>query len=363
MEPATATEETLIPSNKTPDAARPVWGDFVAHDHCSAKNLFNALLCAVAVVPSIAATVVAYIRCDPTQTDDWDGAAEIFCSVAMGNPIAWANVLFFVNVSVGFWVVGLLQHSFWLIDPYLTIIPPLLGHLYQLHPNARYDTARSAVALTLLWGWAVRLTHSYFRREDWKFGQREDWRYTKMATDMPKLWPFLSFFAVGVAQQPMLIGITLPAYTVHFVDAPFGQWYDVLAIVCSVLGLLTAYASDNQLRQFMLRNEALVAQGLPKVPLINVGLWKYSRHPNYFGEQLWWWGYAIFAAGLGQWYMFAGTAFNSLVLASVTVMTERRMLSNWPPARAELYREYIRTTSACIPLPNFPWLSQVKNLT
>ncbi len=53
--------------------------------------------------------------------------------------------------------------------------------------------------------------------------------------------------------------------------------------------------------------------------------------------------------------MAGGALFNSLVLASVTVMTERRMLENWPADRAALYREYMRTTSACVPLPRFPW--------
>jgi hypothetical protein len=65
--------------------------------------------------------------------------------------------------------------------------------------------------------------------------------------------------------------------------------------------------------------------------------------------------YWLSNAGLGQWYMAGGALFNSLVLASVTVMTERRMLDNWPKARAALYGEYMRTTSACVPLPRFPW--------
>ena len=47
--------------------------------------------------------------------------------------------------------------------------------------------------------------------------------------------------------------------------------------------------------------------------------------------------------------MLIGTAFNSLILATVTFMTEERMLTRWAPRRAALYREYIRTTSPCIP--------------
>ena len=43
--------------------------------------------------------------------------------------------------------------------------------MYQLHPRARYNPLRSALCLALLWVWSARLTHSYFRREEWKFGQ------------------------------------------------------------------------------------------------------------------------------------------------------------------------------------------------
>ena len=83
---------------------------------------------------------------------------------------------------------GLLQKSFWLIDPYWTLLPPLVAVFYLVHPTCSHaqhppDWTRSGASLVLIAVWSVRLTHSYFRREEWKFGQREDWRYTKMAKD------------------------------------------------------------------------------------------------------------------------------------------------------------------------------------
>lgn len=328
------------------EPAAPAWGEYVAHDHLSAKNVGNALLCAVALVPSFAAVGLLYTRC-AVDSASYATAAEAACAVAMTYPIVLANALFFVNVTLGFWLVGLAQRSFWLIDPYWTIIPPLLGHLYQLHPKARYDPARSALCLGLLWAWAARLTHSYFRREEWKFGQREDWRYSKMARDMPRLWPLASFFAVGLAQQPMLVGITLPAYTVHLspgAGAPLGA-ADAVAGLCCAGGIVLAMVADDQLRAYTLTPRAERPQ------LLCTGLWKYSRHPNYCGEQLWWWSFAGFAVALGQWYMAAGTLVNSVVLAVVTIMTEQKMLRQWEPPRAALYREYIRTTSPLVPWP------------
>ena len=298
-----------------------VWGDYVPHAHTSRKNLVNAVLCAVVLVPSFVASYLLYTSCDAKAP------ASDACVLAMDSPVTLANGLFFLNVTVGFWLIGLVQRSFWLIDPYWTLLPPLIGHLYRHHPRSEYNPTRSAIVLGLLWLWSLRLTHSYFRREEWKFGQREDWRYTKMAKDMPRLWPIVSFFAVGLAQQPMLVGISLPAATVHAVGAlvPFGP-LDILITCGCVAGLLVAWHSDNTLFEYMNQKK--------KEPILQAGLWKYSRHPNYFGEQLWWWSFSLFAVRLGAPYVMCGTAFNSIILATVTVMTEERMLSRWPAKRA-----------------------------
>jgi len=326
-----------------------VWGDYVKHDHLSEKNIMNAMLCVVVLIPSYVAVHYLYTECDPNAPPSYTtGNEDYACAIAIHEPILFANILFGVNITFGFWIIGLLQKSFWLIDPYWTLLPPLLGHLYQLHPKAETDPTRSSITIGLLWVWCGRLTYSYFRREDWKFGEREDWRYTKMAKENPRSWWLLSFFAVGLAQQPMLVGISLPAYTVHSSAEPFNN-YDYLATFGCILGLTTAYFADNQLRAFMLANEARVEAGKPKVNLLNTGLWGYSRHPNYLGEQIWWWSFAAFACNLGFPIMLAGTAFNSCVLAAVTHMTEERMLTNWPEARAKIYRDYRKKTSALIP--------------
>jgi steroid 5-alpha reductase family enzyme len=207
--------------------------------------------------------------------------------------------------------------------------------------------------------WAIRLPHSYFRREEWKFGQREDWRYTKMEKDFPKYWWILSFFAVGLAQQPLLCGVTWPVWYANSVatnDA--GRCHncelgaaDYIATVLAVCGICFAYFADTQLSVYMRENEKRVARGEAKKQLLDTGVWRYSRHPNYFGEQLFWWSIALFAVNVGAWWALAGTLINSIVLAIVTVMTERRMLRNWEPERVGRYLEYREKTSVLLPCP------------
>jgi len=109
------------------------------------------------------------------------------------------NIVFLLNVDLFFWSIGIIQKSFWLIDPYWSIIPPVFAVMWRSHPMA-VQSARGDVAMILSFVWGIRLTYSYFRREEWKFGTREDWRYTKMAIDYGRpLWYFLSFLTVGIA--------------------------------------------------------------------------------------------------------------------------------------------------------------------
>mmetsp|Transcript_3118 Transcript_3118/g.5301 ORF Transcript_3118/g.5301 Transcript_3118/m.5301 type:complete len:179 (-) Transcript_3118:232-768(-) len=173
-----------------------------------------------------------------------------------------------------------------------------------------------------------------------------------MANEHPRIWCVLSLFAVGLAQQPMLCGITLPLYSVHFSSNVAFGILDYVACALCLVGLMIAWVADNQLRDYVIENKRRAKDGRARIKLLDTGLWSFSRHPNYFGEQLWWWAFALFGVSAGDWWVLAGTLFNSVVFWKVTLLTEERMLSTWSPDRALLYKAYIRTTSVWMPLPS-----------
>lgn len=275
-----------------------------------------------------------------------DTGASPLSSWCAAHPLLLANILFFLNVDVLLWVVGLLLSNHWLIDLYWTVIPVMLLHYYRGHPASVVDAVRSAVAVGLTWVWSARLTHNYLRREGWEFGKREDWRFNEMRGQYGKTWWWMSFFAVYLSQQVFLIGICLPMYAIHSSNQPWGIW-DLVATAACIAGIVIAHFADTQLHKFVTRNEKLKQLGEPTVPTLEDGLWRYSRHPNYFGEQLWWWGLYLFAWNLGQQWMFVGPLVNSLCLGYVTVLVERRMLKQ--EHRAEAYKLYQKRTSVWIP--------------
>lgn len=146
--------------------------------------------------------------------------------------------------------------------------------------------------------------------------------------------------------QLFLMGLSLPFYVIHSVNQPLSIW-DLLATIVCVSGIVIAYFADTQLHNFVSRNNKLKGQGKPVVPVLDNGLWYYSRHPNYFGEQLWWWGLVVFTWNLGHGWTVIGALANTMCLAYVTKLVENRMLSQ--DNRAEAYRLYQRTTSVWVP--------------
>lgn len=135
-------------------------------------------------------------------------------------------------------------------------------------------------------------------------------------------------------------------YAVHSADEALNLW-DIIALGICVSGIVLAYFADTQLHEFVTRNAMLKQLGKPVVVNLDKGLWRYSRHPNYFGEQLWWWGLVVFAWNLGYGWTFVGALVNSLCLAYVTLLVEKRMLKQ--EYRAEAYKMYQKTTSVWIP--------------
>lgn len=135
-------------------------------------------------------------------------------------------------------------------------------------------------------------------------------------------------------------------YAIHSSNEPWNIRDFIATIIC-IAGIMIAYFADTQLHNFVTKSQALREVGEKPIANLDEGLWRYSRHPNYFGEQLWWWGLYLFAWNLGQKWMFVGPLVNSSCLAYVTVLVETRMLKR--EYRREAYRQYQRMTSVWIP--------------
>eukprot|EP00300_Choanocystis_sp_HF-7_P033509 c45864_g1_i1.p1 GENE.c45864_g1_i1~~c45864_g1_i1.p1 ORF type:complete len:368 (+),score=58.92 c45864_g1_i1:29-1105(+) len=336
---------------------------FTAADVAHYRNL---LLMIVVAVPAVVLSVAMARGCScqpPGANTNFQSTVECTarssdaltvyaCKAASLHPLVLLNIVFFLNVSVLFWLISVLTGSTWLIDPYWTFCPPMmLGFLWthpQIAPLVVMSHTRVFNTAMLLLLWATRLTHSYFRREDFTCGAREDWRFTDMRNKYGSMWTLVSFPLAYLSQQLMLVGLVAPFYAiVHSSAVPWGA-LDFACLAGCVAGLTLAYAADTELHDFIEQEAIREASGVPRIRLLNSGVWYLCRHPNYAGEQLFWWAIGGFAASQGWPVLLAGAALNTVVLWNVTKMTEDRMLAD--TARSHLYVAYQDSTPMWLPL-------------
>lgn len=199
------------------------------------------------------------------------------------------------------------------------------------------DTRRLLlVILTSLWG--ARLTAYLAWRN---LGKDEDHRYAAMRTRWGGKWWWWSYLQVFLLQGALIWVVSLPIQAASIAATPNLGWMAVVGSAAWLIGVLFEGIGDLQLARFK-------ADPDNKGKVMDRGLWRYTRHPNYFGNFLIWWGIWIVAAEAGVWWTVVGPIVMSVLLLRVSGVA---MLERTITERRPAYAEYIRTTSAFFPRP------------
>lgn len=202
--------------------------------------------------------------------------------------------------------------------------------------------SRSLLVASLCLAWALRLSFHLARRL-WK--KPEDARYLAMRRKWKSKRDFY-FFILFQAQALFIVIFTAPLIPALRNEVLFPSLYDFIAICIWIVSIFGESLADLQLKRFLSKKEN---QG----KVCKEGLWRYSRHPNYFFEWLHWWTYVFFAVGSDLWLIsLLGPAAMLLFLYKITgiPILERRSLEN----RGDSYRQYMKETNRFFPwFPNF----------
>lgn len=186
--------------------------------------------------------------------------------------------------------------------------------------------------------WSLRLTIYLLR--DRVLGKPEDGRYA-MLRAMWGVHAQRNFFLFFQLQAGFVVAFACPFLGIAADPRRFGAWTDLAGVALWLVALTIVTTADHQLARWRANpiNHGCTCRG---------GLWRFSRHPNYFGEWLLWCSYILIAWGGPQWWLAPATALLLLVLLlGVTGIpyTEKRALAS----RGDDYRAYQRTTSPFIP--------------
>lgn len=189
-------------------------------------------------------------------------------------------------------------------------------------------------ALVLVWG--LRLAIRIFMRN---WGKGEDWRYRKWREDWGKYFIIRSYLQVFILQGFILLLNVSPVLVINTYGSGRLIWLDIIGILVWGLGFFFESVGDYQLDRFIENPEN---QG----KIMDRGLWRYTRHPNYFGEVTMWWGIFIIALAVPWgWIGIIGPTTITLMIVFVSgiPLTEKHMDKN--PA----FADYKKKTSILIP--------------
>lgn len=189
-------------------------------------------------------------------------------------------------------------------DPYWSVIPPFIL-LFWIWQQEFIITGTVSLLIFAMLSWSFRLTSNWIKT--WEGLHHEDWRYIDMRNNLGNSFELLGNFG-GIHLFPTLIVFfcCMPmADTLSFQQEPLTtniQAY--IGFFLCIVGILYEIISDAQLHRFREINPH-------KKGIIETGLWNYSRHPNYYGEILFWWGIYFFGS--------AYTGINYLILAPISM--------------------------------------------
>jgi steroid 5-alpha reductase family enzyme len=196
---------------------------------------------------------------------------------------------------------------------------------------------RGVLVLVLVAAWALRLC-VYIVARSW--GHGEDYRYREIRRRNQPNFALKSVYLVFGLQAMLAWLISLPLLAAQTSPVPLHA-LDAAGAALVVLGLAFESIADLQLARFK-RDPANRGQVLDR------GLWRYSRHPNYFGEACVWWGFGLIGLAAGGWWSLVSSVLMTWLLVRVSGVA---LLEQTIVARRPAYAAYARKTSAFVPWP------------
>lgn len=267
------------------------------------------------------------------------------------------TLVYIIATVVGITVYGMLDFPWWLslliadiaatvvtfifsvifgnasvYDPYWSIQPPVILIAFAMGEKS---TVFGVLLIIVVSYWAIRLT------ANWAYTfanlNHQDWRYTMLKEKTGVFYPLINFVGIHMVPTLVVYGCILPAVwaVINGVAANLGS----VIFLCVSLGAATMQGiADYEMHTFRKnKNSAFIRNGL----------WKYSRHPNYLGEILMWWGVAlsVICVAPNAWYIATGAFANTILFFAVSIpMADGRQ------SRKEGFAEYKKQTRMLLPI-------------
>jgi len=236
-------------------------------------------------------------------------------------------------VACATWIVSVFKRNVAIVDSVWSLMFILAACVYALGTPAASGRALLAVILVSLWGLRLAL---HITVRNW--GQSEDRRYQAIRARNEPGFAAKSVYLVFAMQAILAWIISLPLLGAALGSKALGL-VDGVGVVIWLVGFVFEAGGDWQLSRFK-------ADPSNRGKVMNRGLWRFTRHPNYFGDFCVWWGLYCMALSAGAWWSIVGPLVMSVLLMRVSGVT---LLEKDIGERRPQYADYIRRTSAFFP--------------
>jgi len=248
------------------------------------------------------------------------------------------STLAVLGCMTGLWIISLIIKDSSIVDIFWGLgFIVITGLTFALGGGF---ASRKLLVLILVVIWGLRLAIHIGRRN---IGKGEDKRYQAFRRSGGANYWWISFLQVFALQGALMLLIAVPLIAAQVSpEAAQITTLDVLGASLWLVGFSFEAIGDWQLVRFK-------ADPANKGKVMNTGLWRYTRHPNYFGEAVLWWGYFMIAltTPIGIWTVISPLVMTFLLVrVSGVALLEKSMANRGPE-----YQAYLKTTSAFIPMP------------
>ena len=245
-------------------------------------------------------------------------------------------LLVILAIGVLSWLLSIAKRNVSFVDSLWSLFFLVAAVIFAF--EAQTLALRGQLVLALVIVWSLRLS-IFITARNW--GEPEDYRYQSIRANNDPGFAVKSLYIVFGLQGALAWLIALPLLPAITSNAALNG-IDLLAAMLWTVGFVFEAGGDYQLSKFKRRSDS-------RVRVLDTGLWRYTRHPNYFGDFCIWWSFYLFALAAGGWWTIVSPLLMSLLLLKISGVA---MLEKTISDRRPLYVDYMRRTNAFFPGPS-----------
>jgi len=239
--------------------------------------------------------------------------------------------------TVIIWIIGVFVGSASIYDPYWSVQTPI--YLLFLMIQLKQFNLGSILLLIFVLLWAIRLTINFII--GFNNFSYIDWRYKQIQEKTGKLYQLVNLIGIHLMPTLIVFFASTPAF-MYVIDGYGFSFFNIIGLIIMLSATIIELIADKEMKSFIKIRTS-------RSEINRIGIWKNTRHPNYLGEILFWYGIALvyLLPSFNHWYLIFGAVTNNLMFMFISIPLADKHLKTY---KAD-YQDYKKETWSLLILP------------